>query len=151
MSNKWMFSLAFVGIIVVIGCGMLLPMAIGFKVSMITAGVIMIVMFSIIIPFDRKYIIRKKGNKIDFIKTKVYFRWNVFDTVSVCLAVYACICVQALNILVSSGLTIQNPYVQFFTNQSQVWIIVAIAYLIGRISLTLKGIKEIKKYGADWD
>ncbi|WP_242144139.1 MULTISPECIES: hypothetical protein [unclassified Bacillus cereus group] len=151
MSNKWIFSLAFVSIIVVFGCGMLLPMAIGFKVSMITVGVIMSVMFSIIIPFDRKYIIRKKGNKIDFIKTKVYFRWNVFDTISVCLAVYACICVQVLNILVSSGLTIQNPYVQFFTNQSQVWIIVASAYLIGRISLTLKGIKEIKKYGADWD
>ena len=46
-------------------------------------------------------------------KTKVYFRWNVFDTISACLAVYACICVQALNILVSTGHTIQNPYVQF--------------------------------------
>lgn len=64
---------------------------------------------------------------------------------------YACICVQALNILVSTGETIQNPYVQFFTNQSQVWIIVASGYLISRISLTLKGIKEIKNHGADWD
>ncbi|HEK9103084.1 hypothetical protein KFD70_23700 [Bacillus pfraonensis] len=151
MSNKWILMFASLGIIVVFSCGMLLPMAIGFKVSMITAGVIMIVMFSIIIPFDRKYIVRKKGNKIDFTKTKVYFRWNVFDTISVCLAVYACICVQVLNILVSSGSTIQNPYVQFFTNQSQVWIIVASGYLISRISLTLKGIKEIKKHGADWD
>ena len=40
-------------------------------------------------------------------------------------AVYACICVQALNILVLSGHTIQNSYVQFFTLQSQAWIIVA--------------------------
>ncbi|MCI0763854.1 hypothetical protein [Bacillus sp. TL12] len=151
MFNKWIFMFALIGIIAVFSCGMLLPMPIGFKVSMITAGVIMIVMFSIIIPFDRKYIVRKKGYKIDFTKTKVYFRWNVFDTISVCLAVYACICVQVLNILVSIGHTIQNPYVQFFTNQSQVWIIVASVYLISRISLTLKGIKEIKNHGADWD
>jgi len=81
----------------------------------------------------------------------VYFRWNVFDTISICLALYACICVQALNTLVTMGFTIQNPYVQFFTNQSQLWIFIAIAYLISRISLTLKGIKEIKNHGADWD
>ncbi|PGC30962.1 hypothetical protein COM11_08975 [Bacillus pseudomycoides] len=115
MVNKWMLTLALLGIIVVFACGMLLPMAIGFKVSMITAGIIMIVMFSIIIPFDKKYIVRKKGNKIDFTKTKVYFRWNVFDTISACIAAYAYLCVQVLNFLVLSGLTIQNPYVQFFT------------------------------------
>lgn len=151
MSNKLLLVFALLGIIVVFSCGLLLPMPIGFKVSMITAGVMMIVMFSIIIPFDRRHIVRKNGYKIDFTKTKVYFRWNVFDTISACLAVYACICVQALNILVSTGQTIQNPYVQFFTNQSQVWIIVASCYLISRISLTLKGIKEIKNHGADWD
>lgn len=151
MSNKLLLAFAVIGIIVVFSCGLLLPMPIGFKVSMITAGVMMIVMFSIIIPFDRKHIVRKKGYKIDFTKTKVYFRWNVFDTISASLAVYACICVQVLNILVSTGHTIQNPYVQFFTNQSQVWIIVASVYLISRISLTLKGIKEIKNHGADWD
>lgn len=151
MRNKLMLLFAFLGIVVVTACGMLLPMAIGFKVSMITAGIIMVIIFSIIIPFDRKYVVRKNGYKIDFTKTKVYFRWNVFDTVSICLAVYACICVQVLNVLVSSGFTIQNPYVQFFTNQSQVWTLVAIIYLISRISLTLKGIKEIKKHGTDWD
>ncbi|KFN16378.1 putative membrane protein [Bacillus pseudomycoides] len=70
MFNKWMLIFALIGIIVVFSCGMLLPMAIGFKVSMITAGIIMIVMFSIIIPFDKKYIVRKKGNKIDFTKNK---------------------------------------------------------------------------------
>ena len=151
MQNKWMLIFALLGIIVVFSCGTLLPMAIGFKVSMITGGIIMIVMFSIIFPFDKKHVVRKEGYKIDFIKTKIYFRWNIFDTISVCLAVYACICVQALNILVSSGFTIQNPYVQFFTNQAQVWTLVASIYLVSRISLTLKGIKEIKKHGADWD
>lgn len=123
----------------------------GFIISGVVVVVLMIVILGILIPFDKKYIVRKKGNKIDFTKTKVYFQWNVFDTISVCLAVYACICVQVLNILVSCGFMIQNPYVQFFTNQSQVWTLVAIGYLISRISLTLKGIKEIKKHGADWD
>ena len=146
-----MLIFALLGTIVVFSCGMLLPMAIGFKVSMITAGIMMVVMFSILIPFDKKYIVRKKGNKVDFTKTKVYFRWNVFDTISACLAAYACLCVQVLNFLVVSGLTIQNPYVQFFTNQAQVWTLVASLCLIIRLSLTLKGIKEIKKHGADWD
>ncbi|PFO76875.1 hypothetical protein [Bacillus cereus] len=126
-------------------------MQIGFIVSGAVVVIIMIVIFGILIPFDRKYIVRTNGYKIDFTKTKIYFRWNVFDTISVCLAVYACICVQVLNILVSIGFTVQNPYVQFFTNQSQVWTLVASVYLISRISLTLKGIKEIKKHGADWD
>ncbi|MBY0599798.1 hypothetical protein K4569_26920 [Bacillus bingmayongensis] len=124
---------------------------IGFVISGAVIVIMLIVILGIVIPFDRKYIVRKNGYKIDFTKTKIYFRWNVFDTISVCLAVYACICVQVLNILVSSGFMIQNPYVQFFTNQSQVWTLVASAYLISRISLTLKGIKEIKKHGADWD
>ena len=126
-------------------------MQIGFIVSGAVVVIIMIVIFGILIPFDRKYIVRTNGYKIDFTKTKIYFRWNVFDTISVCLAVYACICVQVLNILVSIGFTVQNPYVQFFTNQSQVWTLVASIYLISRIALTLKGIKEIKKHGADWD
>ena len=53
MSNKLLLTFALIGVIVVFSCGLLLPMPIGFKVSMITAGVMMIVMFSIIIPFDR--------------------------------------------------------------------------------------------------
>lgn len=60
MSNKLLLTFALIGVIVVFSCGLLLPMPIGFKVSMITAGVMMIVMFSIIIPFDRKHIVRKK-------------------------------------------------------------------------------------------
>ncbi|WJE52089.1 hypothetical protein QRE66_22845 [Bacillus cereus] len=126
-------------------------MQIGFIVSGAVVVIMMIVILGIVIPFDRKYIVRTNGYKIDFTKTKIYFRWNVFDTISVCLAVYACICVQVLNILVWSGFTIQSPYVQFFTHQSQVWTLVASGYLISRISLILKGIKEIKKHGADWD
>ncbi|MEI4799898.1 hypothetical protein ACIGHG_13975 [Bacillus sp. NPDC077411] len=150
MSNKWMLSFVLISIIIVIALGTLLPIAIGFKVSMITIACMMIIIFSILIPFDKKYIVRKAGNKIDFTKTKVYFHWNVFDTISVCIAAYACICVQVLNFLISSGLTVRNPYVQFFTNQSQVWTIVASLYLIIRLSLTLKGIKEIKKHDANW-
>ena len=38
MSNKLMLTFALVGIIVVFSCGLLLPIPIGFKVSMITAG-----------------------------------------------------------------------------------------------------------------
>lgn len=151
MGNKLMFLFVFLSVTIVIACGILLPMGIGFKISMITAGIIMAIIFSIVMPFERKYVVRKNGYEIDFTKTKVYFRWNVFDTVSVCLVVYACICVQVLNILVSNGFTVQNSYMQFFTNQAQVWTLVSIIYLITRISLTLKGIKEIKKHGTDWD
>jgi len=104
MSNKLLLVFALIGIIVVFSCGLFLPIPIGYRVSMLTAGVIMSVVFSIIIPFDRKHIVRKKGNKIDFTKTKVYFRWNVFDTISVCLALYACICVQVLIFFSSNGI-----------------------------------------------
>ncbi|KEK24470.1 hypothetical protein BAGA_25295 [Bacillus gaemokensis] len=126
-------------------------MQMGFIISGIVVVVMMIVILGILIPFDRKYVVRKKGNEIDFTKTKVYFRWNVFDTISVCLALYAYICGQLLSILIASELTIQSPYVQFFVIQSPTWTLCASLYLISRISLTLKGIKEIKKSGADWE
>ena len=151
MLNKWMLLVVLISIIIVFALGTLFPIAIGFKISMITLACMMIIIFSILIPFDKKYIVRKAGNKIDFTKTKVYFRWNVFDTISVCIAIYACICVQVLSFLILSGLTVQNPYVQFFTHQSQIWTIIGSLYLIIRLSLTLKGIKEIKKHGANWD
>src|SRR5690625_7782451 len=72
---------------------------------------------------------------------KFFLRWNVFDTMSIALAIYAIICVQILNYLVASGLTINNVFVQFFTNQTQVWTFVSISYLISRISMTIKSIK----------
>jgi fumarate reductase subunit C len=119
----------------------MLQMDIGWVVSLIVAGVIMVLILAIMIPMDRKYIVREHG-KINYKKTKIYLRWNVFDTVSLVLAIYTIICVQALNLLVSNGQTIENPYVQFFTNQSQAWTLVSILYLISRVSMTLKSIKE---------
>lgn len=93
MSNKLMLTFALIGIIVVFSCGMLLPIPIGFKISMITVGIIMIVIFSILIPFDKKYIVRKNGNKIDFTKTKYIFVGMYliqFRSVLQCMHVYVC-------------------------------------------------------------
>lgn len=116
-------------------------MGIGWIVSLTVGGIIMAIILAIAIPLDKKYIVRKNG-KIDYKKTTLYLRWNVFDTLTLSLAAYTIICVQALNLLVSNGQTVDNPYVQFFTNQSQVWTLVTILYLISRVSLTLKTIKE---------
>jgi hypothetical protein len=123
-----------------------MKMGIGWIVSLTMAGILMAIILSIAIPMDKKYVIRKKG-KIDYKRTTVYLRWNVFDTITLSLAIYTIICVQALNFLVSSGQTVDNPYVQFFTNQSQVWTLVTIMYLISRVSITLKTIQE--RWGDD--
>ena len=64
MSNKLLLAFALLGIIVVFSCGLFLPIPIGYRVSMLTAGVIMSVVFSIIIPFDRKHIVRKMDIKL---------------------------------------------------------------------------------------
>ncbi|MBS4192527.1 group-specific protein [Bacillus sp. FJAT-49705] len=117
---------------------------IGFIVSMIVGGIMMVIILLLVIPMDRKYIVRE-NRKINFHKSKIIFRWNVFDTVTVSLAIYTIICVQALNFLISRGETIENPYVQFFTNQGQVWVIVSSLYFIMRLSQILKGIKEISR------
>ncbi|MBY0121175.1 group-specific protein [Bacillus sp. S/N-304-OC-R1] len=119
-------------------------MGIGFIISLIVSGVFITVIMLIVIPMDRKYIVRE-NRKINFQKSKILFRWNVFDTISVSIAIYAIICIQILNFLISGGETIENPYVQFFTNQGQAWVIVGSLYLISRISLVLKGLKEISK------
>ncbi|MFE8703012.1 group-specific protein [Cytobacillus sp. FJAT-54145] len=118
----------------------------GFIISMIVQAILIVIILAIVIPMDRKYIVRENG-KINFQKSKILFRWNVFDTLSVTVAIYAIVCVQILNFLISSGETIESPYVQFFTNQGQSWTIVGALYLIIRLSLVLKGIKEI--YGDD--
>lgn len=115
-------------------------MDIGFKISLIVGGVMMVLLFSILIPFFRKYIVRENG-KINYAKTTIYLRWNVFDTLTILLAIYTIVCVQGLNILLSSGETIDNPYVQFFTNQAQAWVIVIVVYFIMRISATIKSIQ----------
>lgn len=115
-------------------------MGTGFIVSLIVVAIWMIIIFAIMIPYNNKYIIRK-NKKIDYEKTKIYLRWNVFDTLTLTLAIYTIICVQVLNFLISSGENVENPYVQFFTNQSQVWVIVTVGYLVTRITTTLKSIK----------
>ena len=100
----------------------------------------MIVIFSILISMNRKYVV-KENWKVNYKKTTIYLRWNVFDTLTLVLSIYTILCVQVLNMLLSFGQTIKNPYVQFFTNQSQVWVIVIVVYLVSRISVTLKWIK----------
>ncbi|MDQ0257981.1 hypothetical protein J2S74_005444 [Evansella vedderi] len=116
-------------------------MGAGWIVSMIVAGVVCIVILAIAIPMDRKYVVREYG-KINYKKTKIFLRWNVFDTLTICLAIYSLLCVQVLNLLITSGATVENVFVQFFTNQAQAFTIVSMVYLISRVSMTLKSIKE---------
>lgn len=116
----------------------------GWIVSLIVVGIWMVIILGIMIPLERKHIVRKNG-KIDYNKTTIFLRWNVFDTLTLALVIYTIICVQALNLLISSGQTVDNVYVQFFTNQSQAWTIVAFIYLLMRLSNTLKSIRA--RYG----
>ncbi|RWZ60599.1 group-specific protein [Halobacillus fulvus] len=119
-------------------------MDIGWIASLIMVGIMIIIILSITIPMDKKHVIRRNG-KIDYEKTKIFLRWNVFDTLTLCLAIYTILCVQALNLLISFGQNVENPFVQFFTNQSQAWTIVTIAYLVMRLTNTLKSVKA--QYG----
>jgi len=113
----------------------------GWIVSLIVIGIWMIVILAIAIPLDRKYIVRENG-RINYKKSPIFLRWNYFDTLTVVIAIYTIICVQALNFLISFGHTVENVYVQFFTNQAQAWTIVTIAYLISRVTMILRAIKE---------
>ncbi|WP_245890043.1 group-specific protein [Rummeliibacillus pycnus] len=115
-------------------------MGIGWIVSLIVVGLMVSLIVAIMFSMERKYIVRKNG-KIDYKKTTIFLRWNVFDTLTLILAIYTMICVQILNMLLSFNQSVENPYVQFFTNQSQVWVLVTILYLISRVSITLKSIK----------
>ncbi|MCM3570676.1 group-specific protein [Neobacillus mesonae] len=113
----------------------------GWIVSLIVAGVLVVLILAIVFPMERKHVVRENG-KINYKKTKIFLRWNVFDTLTLCLAIYSIICIQILNVLVTNGKTVENVYVQFFTNQSQVWTLISIMYLITRVTNTLKAIKE---------
>ena len=115
-------------------------MGIGYIISLSISAVLIFVIMAIAIPMDKKYIVRE-NRKINFKKTTIYLRWNVFDTLTVCVAAYTIICVQFLNVLVMNGETIENPWVQFFTNQAQAWVIVMVVYFIMRISVTIKSIQ----------
>ncbi|MEG0471081.1 MAG: group-specific protein [Solibacillus sp.] len=115
-------------------------MGIGFIISLIVGAIWVVIILGIMIPFDKKYIVRE-NRKINYKKTTIYLRWNMFDTVTLVIAIYTIVCVQVLNFLISSGANVENPFVQFFTNQSQVWVIVTIIYFVTRISSTIKSIK----------
>jgi len=115
-------------------------MGIGWIVSLSIGGIISAVYVAIAISLDRKYIVRENG-KINYKKSTIFLRWNVIDTFTLVLSIYTILCVQVLNMLVSSGQTVENPFVQFFTNQSQVWVTVDILYLVIRVSNTMKAIK----------
>ena len=115
-------------------------MDMGWIVSFIALGIWTVIILAITIPMSKKYVVRENG-KINYKKTTIYLRWNVFDTLTLVLSIYTIFCVQALNMLLSSRQTIENPFVQFFTNQSQAWVIVIVGYLVTRVSMTLKSIK----------
>lgn len=116
-------------------------MDIGSIISLILVGIMVVVIVGIAIQMDRKYIVRERG-KVNYKKTQVYLRWNVFDTLTLILAIYAVICVQVLNVLIITGESIENNYVQFFMNQGQVWTTISIIYLVVRVTNTLKCIKS---------
>ncbi|MFJ7736983.1 group-specific protein [Lysinibacillus sp. NPDC097287] len=118
----------------------MISLSIGWIVSIIVVGIWSIIIMAIMFPMNKKYVVKENG-KINYKKTTIYLRWNVFDTLTLVLAIYTILCVQALNMLLSFGQTIENPYVQFFTNQSQAWVIVIVGYLVSRVSMTLKSIK----------
>ncbi|GAF64798.1 hypothetical protein BTS2_1694 [Bacillus sp. TS-2] len=98
-------------------------MGFGWILSLIVVFIWIVVILLIAIPMDRKYVVRTNG-KIDYKKTTIFLRWNVFDTLTLVLAIYTIICVQTLNLLVSFGQNAENSFVQFFTNQSQAFVIV---------------------------
>lgn len=115
-------------------------MGIGWIVSLAVMGLWIAVIMAVMIPMHRNHIVKENG-KINYKKTTIFLRWNRFDTITLILAIYTILCIQALNLMLSGGFTIENPFVQFFTNQSQAWVIVVFAYLITRVTSTLKSIK----------
>lgn len=115
-------------------------MGIGWIISLIVGAIWIVIIMTVAITVERKYIVRE-NKKINYRKTEIFMRWNVIDTVTLILAIYTIICVQVLNILISSGKDVTNPFVQFFTNQSQVWVIVTIGYLYVRVTNTLKSVQ----------
>ena len=115
-------------------------MGTGYIVSLIAVGVQIILILAVSIPFNRKYIVKENG-KIDYKKTTVYLRWNVFDTVTIVVATYTILCTLLLFFLLANGEDIENAWMQFLSNQAQAWVIVTVSYFISRISMTLKSIK----------
>jgi hypothetical protein len=59
----------------------------GWIVSLIVGGLLLVLILAIAFSMDRKYIVRENC-KINYRKTKIFFRWNVFDTPTFSLAGY---------------------------------------------------------------
>lgn len=115
-------------------------MGTGYIVSLIAVGIQSILILAVSIPFNRKYIVKENG-KINYKKTTVYLRWNIFDTVTLVAAVYTILCTVILFFLLAFGENIENSWVQFLSNQAQAWVIITVCYFVSRISMTLKSIK----------
>ncbi|WP_066188049.1 group-specific protein [Gracilibacillus timonensis] len=115
-------------------------MGTGIIISFIVSGIWLLLILAIMIPFHRKHVIKENG-KINYKKTTVYLRWNVFDTLTMVLAVYTVLCAQILFFLLADGETGNNNWVQFFSNQTQGWVLICIIYLVSRVSLTIKSAK----------
>lgn len=113
----------------------------GWIVSMAVMALWITVILAISIPLSKKHIVKENG-KINYKKSPIFLRWNYFDTLTLVVAIYTIVCVQALNFLISFGHSVENVYVQFFTNQAQAWTIVTIGYLVSRVTMTLRAIKE---------
>ncbi|WP_040979482.1 hypothetical protein [Oceanobacillus jeddahense] len=115
-------------------------MGTGYIVSLIITGILSILLAAIIRSFNHKYVVKEKG-KINYKKTTIYLRWNVFDTITLFLAIYVVICAQILFFFIAGGQNVENVWVQFLSNQTQTWVIVIVSYFVSRISMTLKSIK----------
>lgn len=115
--------------------------SIGWIISSVIVAIISIV-FSVVIVSLQKKVVKKPNGKIDFTKTDIYFRWTRWDTVNIICAGYSFISFLGTLVLVSSGETIDNPWVQFFIHQAFVFTTLSFGWLISRIAYTLKGIKE---------
>ncbi|MCP3741942.1 hypothetical protein [Rossellomorea sp. BNER] len=118
----------------------------GYLLSLIITPVLITIILSILIPMEKKYIVRKEKCKIDYEKSKIIFRWNRFDYVSIAVAIYATLNTLTLFFLIADGEDFTNSFVQFTSNQAQAWTFVGFLYFIIRISQILKGIKELKMH-----
>lgn len=127
----------------------------GFFWSSMTTMIIGFVILMIVIPMDRRYVVRKKEKyfkKIDYAKTTIYLKWTAFDTLTLLLASYTIACTSILNYMISKGMTIERSDVQFLIGQTQTWTVVTLVYFLFRLTVTLKSIeaqRNSKEYEDD--
>lgn len=111
----------------------------------ILSGIVLIIIMGILSKANRtiekQHIKRKWNYEVDFKETTIYLHWNVLDSINVILGIYTSICVFALSFLIMGGLTIDNPFVQFFATQSIGFVFASIFNLSLRVSNTIKSIQ----------